>query len=468
MLRSTLTTTLRLKQNIKSTTIPKILSLLPSSSSKSYSTSNIQLNKVETTTNNSSTSSSTTNTGISTPSYGIYPGDKRINYVSNINVYTYNKDDLLPCFRIMDEEGNIRNDAKDPNIDRDTLVKAYTYMVRVSIMDMVLYDCQRQGRISFYMTSGGEEATHIGSAMALQQTDEIFAQYREQGVLLWRGFTLQNICDQCFGNVDDVGKGRQMPVHYGSKAQNFQTISSPLATQIPQAAGAAYLCKLEKKGRAVICYFGEGAASEGDFHAGFNMSTTQKVPLIFFCRNNGFAISTPVENQYGGDGIAARGRGYGMHTIRVDGNDIFAVYEATKLARSIALGEDGTGKTKPVLIEAMTYREGHHSTSDDSTRYRKPEEIQLWRTRSNPIKRLRAYLERKGWWDAEQEKALLQEERKAILTAVSAAEHKPRPSTHSLFEDVYKEIPKHIAEQQKELEEHMNAYPTSYPSGHGH
>jgi 2-oxoisovalerate dehydrogenase E1 component alpha subunit len=305
--------------------------------------------------------------------------------------------------------------------------------------------------------------------MAIKPDDEIFAQYREVGTLLWRGFSIQQVCDQCFGNADDVGKARQMPVHYGSAEHHFQTISSPLCTQLPQAAGAAYFCKLEGKGRVTVCYFGEGAASEGDFHAGLNMAATSSVPCIFFCRNNGYAISTPVESQYRGDGIAARGIAYGMHTIRVDGNDIWAVYEATMAARKIASGEDGTGVTKPVLVEAMTYRESHHSTSDDSTRYRSTEEIADWRSRSNPVKRLRAYLEKKGWWDAQKESSLQAEERKAVLTALAAAEQKPRPPITTMFEDVYgdKVLPQHLADQAAELNAHIAEHPGEY-AAEGH
>lgn len=147
-------------------------------------------------------------------------------------------------------------------------------------------------------TNKTQEATHIGSAAALHPTDLVLAQYREAGVLMWRGFTLEQFADQCFSNAGDLGKGRQMPVHYGTAALHFQTISSPLATQIPQAVGAAYGLKLEDRAkghgpegrRCAVCYFGEGAASEGDFHAALNFAATLEAPVLFFCRNNGFAI----------------------------------------------------------------------------------------------------------------------------------------------------------------------------------
>jgi 2-oxoisovalerate dehydrogenase E1 component alpha subunit len=219
----------------------------------------------------------------------------------------------------------------------------------------------------------------------------VFAQYREMGVLMYRGFTLQQLADQCFSNESDNGKGRQMPVHYGSKELNYQTVSSPLTTQLPQAVGAAYAMKLSKKPTISMCYFGEGAASEGDFHAALNFSATLEAPIVFFCRNNGYAISTPVKDQFRGDGIVSRAAGYGMHAIRVDGNDLFAVHQAVSAARELALK-----KNCPVLIEAMTYRGGHHSTSDDSTRYRDASEIKYWQDHFDPLVRFRAYIESKG------------------------------------------------------------------------
>merc|ERR1711990_346647 len=152
--------------------------------------------------------------------------------------------------------------------------------------------------------------------------------------------------NQCYGNSADLGKGKQMPIHYGSNDLNFVTISSPLATQLPQAVGSAYAFKRAQNGLAVICYFGEGAASEGDAHPAFNFAATLECPVLFFCRNNGYAISTPAHEQYRGDGIGSRASGYGMDVIRVDGNDIFAVYNATKMARESAIAEN-----RPVLIE---------------------------------------------------------------------------------------------------------------------
>ncbi|ORX58988.1 Dehydrogenase, E1 component [Hesseltinella vesiculosa] len=324
-------------------------------------------------------------------------------------------------------------------------------------MDQVLFDAQRHGRISFYMTHYGEEAL-IGVAAALKNKDVIHGQYREAYALLYRGFTVRNFMDQCFSNVNDLGKARSMPIHYGSAEKNFQTISSPLATQIPQAAGSAYALKMQGSGdRCSVCFFGEGAASEGDFHAGLNMAATLKCPVIFVCRNNGYAISTPASEQYKGDGIASRGVGYGMDTIRVDGNDVWAMYNATKAARQIA-----TKENKPVLIEAMTYRIGHHSTSDDSSKYRDRKEVEDRAQFDNPITRLRRYLETQQWWSKEQEDAYRAETKKQIMADFKQAEALQKPSLKHMFTDVYDELTPALVQQQDELHRLIKEYPEYY------
>ena len=188
--------------------------------------------------------------------------------------------------------------------------------------------------------------------------------------------------------------------------------------------------------RIVACYFGEGAASEGDFHAGLNIAATRSCPVVFICRNNGYAISTPTLEQYRGDGIASRGIGYGIDTIRVDGNDIFAVREATKEARRMALENGG----RPILIEAMSYRVSHHSTSDDSFAYRARVEVEDWKRRDNPITRLRKWMERNGLWNDDLERDAREELRKAILKEFSAAEKEKKSPLKEMFTDVYENL----------------------------
>ncbi|XP_046370174.2 2-oxoisovalerate dehydrogenase subunit alpha, mitochondrial-like [Haliotis rufescens] len=389
-----------------------------------------------------------------------FPGSKS-HYVHKLEYIQPELLEGIPVYRVMGRDGKIVDETQDPKLDKDTVIKMYKDMTLLNTMDRVLYESQRQGRISFYMTNYGEEGTHIGSAAALDPRDLVFGQYREAGVLMWRGFTLDQFMNQCYGNAGDVGKGRQMPVHYGSRDLNFITISSPLATQMPQAAGAAYAFKLKKNDLCVMCYFGEGAASEGDAHAAFNFAAVLDCPIIFFCRNNGYAISTPTKDQYKGDGIASRGAGYGMLTVRVDGNDAFAVYNATKTAREMAISQ-----SRPVLIEAMTYRIGHHSTSDDSSAYRSVDEVSYWDKQDNPISRLRNYMVSQGYWNDDIEKEWKLESRKKVMNSFAAAENRKKPNPEELFHDVYEEMVPHIRRQMQEMKHHVLQYKEHYPLEH--
>jgi 2-oxoisovalerate dehydrogenase E1 component alpha subunit len=368
---------------------------------------------------------------------------------SSLNFFHAKEQGIRPMFQVFSNDNSVPN-----SVNKLDTINLYSFMVRLNTMDRIFYDAQRQGRISFYMTSYGEEAAVIGSAAGLDPTDEVFAQYREQGVLLWRGFSLENFADQLFGNSGDVGKGRAMPVHYGSKELHFQTISSPLATQIPHAAGYAYSLKTEKK-RIACCYFGEGAASEGDFHAGMNFAATLNCPVLFICRNNGYAISTSTIDQYASDGIVNRAIGYGISSLRVDGNDIFAMRQATASAREYVLREQ-----KPCLIEAMTYRAGHHSTSDDSTRYRSIEEIESWKKNYNPLEKIKNLLITKNWMTEEEDRVLKDEELEKVLFALKTAEMKSKPNMMaSIFDDVYDKLPLNLVQQKAELETFLKKYP---------
>jgi len=386
-----------------------------------------------------------------------FPGAKAA-YTEKLEVLQPDVKNGIPIYRVMDRDGKVFDSTHEPSIEKDELQHMYKSMTMLNTMDKILYESQRQGRISFYMTNYGEEATHIGSAAALKSDDLVYGQYREAGVLMYRGFSLEQFMNQCYGNSGDGGKGKQMPVHYGSSEHSFVTISSPLATQLPQAVGSAYAFKRAQNGNVVICYFGEGAASEGDAHAAFNFSATLECPIIFFCRNNGYAISTPVSEQYRGDGIAVRGPAYGMSTIRVDGNDVLAVFNAVKAAREMAITEN-----KPVLIEAMTYRIGHHSTSDDSSAYRSVDEVRYWDQKDHPITRFYHYLLSKGAWSEQQEKEWKNESKKKVLEAFAKAEKKQKPNWKEMFTEVYDEMPKELRKQMEEMEKHVEMYKDQYP-----
>lgn len=223
--------------------------------------------------------------------------------------------------------------------------------------------------------------------------------------------------------------------HFGSVDHHFHTISSPLATQIPQAAGVGFALKRDpaRRNKNVACvFFGEGAASEGDFHAGMLLASTIPSPTIFLARNNGFAISTPAHEQFYGDGIAARGPGYGVQTVRVDGNDILAVFNAVTEARRRCL-ESG----RAVLVEAMTYRIGHHSTSDDSFAYRGRQEVENWKKIDNPITRFRLFMESRGWWNEKEEEELKARLKNDVITTLKRAETLKQGDLRDLFTDIY-------------------------------
>ncbi|XP_006356718.2 2-oxoisovalerate dehydrogenase subunit alpha 1, mitochondrial-like [Solanum tuberosum] len=387
-----------------------------------------------------------------------FPGG-RVPITTQMKFISESFEKRLPCYRVLDADGYLIPGSIFEQVKKGLAVNIYSTMVALQIMDTIFYEAQRQGRLSFYLTSTGEEAINIASAAALTPDDIVLPQYREPGVLLWRGFTLQEFADQLFGNKDDYGKGRQMPIHYGSNKHNYFTVSSPLTTQLPQAAGVAYSLKMDKKEACVVVYFGDGSTSEGDFHAGLNFAAVMESPVIFLCRNNGWAISTPVTEQFRSDGIAIKGQAYGIRSIRVDGNDALAVYSAIHAARQMAIKEQ-----RPILVEAMTYRVSHHSTSDDSTKYRCVKEIEQWGTEKNPVTRFRKWIQTNDWWDDQNETKLRGNIRKQVVEAIQAAERVEKPPLTDLFGDVYDKIPSNLQEQERFIRDTIKKYPKEYPS----
>ena len=365
----------------------------------------------------------------------------------------------IPTWRVLGEDGRPLEGAQAPDIQRDKARRIYEAMLATRVMDERMMAAQRQGRLSFYMQCTGEEAAVVGATAALDDADMIMAQYREQGALVYRGFSFDEFMNQLFGNQLDYGKGRQMPIHYGSRKLHYMTISSPLGTQIPQATGYAYGQKLAGNGLCTLVFFGEGAASEGDFHAALNMAAVHEAPVIFFCRNNGYAISTPTVEQFAADGVAPRALGYRMHVIRIDGNDILAVYRATEEARRIAVEHN-----KPVLIEAMTYRLAAHSSSDDPSGYRSRKEEEAWREK-DPILRMKRWLIERDWWSDDEENARQDELRREVLETMKRAEKRPPPDLGTLVSDVYADVTPALQRQLDALTAHVRRYPDAYPRG---
>ena len=372
---------------------------------------------------------------------------------------------ILPVFRLMDDLGRIVPGAENvPTLSREEALALMSTMVQVQEFDKVFLESQRQGRIPFYLTSRGEEAASVGSAAALSLADWMLPQYREMGAMFWRGFSFEDVANQLVANGRDSAHGRQLGMHLGSWSKHVVTISSPLGTQCPQAAGVAFAMKRMARPQVAIAYFGEGCASEGDIPSALNIAAVHGCPTIFFCRNNGYAISTRSDEQYVGDGVAPRGLAFGMPTIRVDGNDILAVAAATHKARQIAL-EDG----RPTMIEAMTYRIGAHSTSDDDSKYRTAEspvegwdsERAYWESRS-PVVRFGRYLHSLGWFNGQMEYTMRAEARKQAIASLNTAHAVGRPDARHLFTDVYDRPTWMLAAQQADLKEQIHTYREHY------
>lgn len=361
-------------------------------------------------------------------------------------------------FSILADDGTIKPGARAPEISDEAALKLYRGMLQVRLVDDRMMKLQRQGRLGFYMLSMGEEATHFGGAYALRDSDWIFPSYREPGVLFWRGYSIKDYVNQLHGNIEDPVKGRQMPVHHSAKWLNVVSISSPVGTQIPQAVGMAMGARISKKDDCALVYFGEGTASTGEFHVGMNFAGVFKSPCIFFCRNNGWAISTPGNKQTAAKSIAIKALAYGMPGIRVDGNDLLAVIAVMQDA--VARARAGEG---PTLIEAVTYRRGGHSSSDDPSVYRDPAEPKHWEAK-DPLDRWRRYLETRKLWSKELHDQYSQQITDELVAAVKRAGELGNPAVETMFDDVFAEIPPHLQEQKAEL----LSLPRAKPQHGGH
>ncbi len=349
---------------------------------------------------------------------------------------------MAKLLQVISPDGKYK-EKDEPPLSEEELLKMYRYLMLTRALDTRGMALQRQGRIGFYVPSTGEEAVQIGSSFPLEPQDWVVPAYREQGAALLRGIPLETLVAQLYGNDEDIAHGRQMPNHFTSRAVNFVPTSSPVGTQIPIAVGLGWAARLQGDKVVALGYFGDGATSQGDFHAAMNFAGLFQANTVFVCKNNHWAISMPFHSQTGTKEVAIKAQAYGFEGVRVDGNDVLAVYQASKEA--IDKARFGGG---PTLIEAVTYRMGPHTTSDDPTRYRDEAEVEKWR-KKDPIVRFQRYLKSKGIWNEEIEVEIRQEAEAQVEKAVVRAEERGLPSPATLFDDVYAEMPWHIKEEKE-------------------
>lgn len=367
---------------------------------------------------------------------------------------------MTECFRVLDPDGKVI--AADPTLENGTGVSdtdalaMLRSMVRQRVLDERMLGLQRQGRIGFYGAATGQEAGTIAAGHALELRDWVHPALREGGIALHRGYPLRTYLSQIFGNAADTStKGRQMPCHYGSKELNFVTLSSVMATQMPQAVGTAYAMALKHAAPdRPVCLgaIGDGATSEGDFHVALTFAGVMRprglgLPLLLYVQNNQWAISTPVEKQTAAPTLALKAHGYGLVGVRVDGNDALAVCRVVRAA-----AEHARKGGIPVLIEALTYRVGAHSTSDDPSRYRDEAVTRQWAA-LDPIERLQRYLLQRGAIGAGEVEAMRQFYDDEVRTTLAEVEQIPPVALPTLFEDVFAELPAHLRAQLNELQD---------------
>ncbi len=334
---------------------------------------------------------------------------------------------------ILNEKGDV-DEQLMPSLSDDDIKRMYELLVLSRTFDHRALNLQREGRLGTYASILGQEASQIGSAFALEKTDWIFPSFREMGVYITMGYPVYMLFQYWSGDERGVKTPDDL---------NIFPVCVPVGTQIPHASGAAMAIKYRGDKKAVAVYFGDGGTSEGDFHEGLNMAGVFKLPVVFICQNNQWAISVPREKQTASRTLAQKAYAYGFEGIQVDGNDIFAVYKATKDAVDKAKKGEG-----PTLIECVTYRMSDHTTADDAARYRLKEEVEIWKPK-DPVLRLKLFMERKGLWNEDYQKEAEEKARAAVDEAVKMEEAIGHPDPKDMFTYTYA---KPTARQQKQME----------------
>ncbi len=326
----------------------------------------------------------------------------------------------IEYMQILDEDGRLDKELAKDTLSDEQVQHLYEFMLQCRQLDEIAFKLQRSGRMGTYPQNKGQEAAAIGSGFAAKKgVDFLVPCYRENAALYMHGLPMHYILLHWMGDE----RGNQIP-----DGVCMTPLSIPIGTQMLHAVGIAWAYKIRKEPRVAITYFGDGATSEGDFHEAMNFAGSLQVPCVFFCQNNQWAISVPRETQTASETIAQKGIAYGIPGIQVDGNDLFAVYKASRDAIERARAGGG-----PTIIEAMTYRLGDHTTADDARRYRDTAELEAWQGK-DPLIRLRKYLERKDLWDEARQATAMEKAKAIVVEVVKAAEGIEAPTTDDIFD----------------------------------
>jgi pyruvate dehydrogenase E1 component alpha subunit len=361
--------------------------------------------------------------------------------MSKKTAYTANVEYL----QIMDEHGVVDEkyaklpDGK-PLLANEEILELYKFMCKCRALDEMAFKLQRSGRMGTYPQNKGQEAAAIGSGYAAQRgIDFLVPCYRENAALWMHGLPMHYILLHWMGDE----RGNQIP-----EKVCMTPLCIPIGTQMLHATGIGWAFKLKGEKRVAITYFGDGATSEGDFHEAMNFASVFQTPTVFFCQNNQWAISVPRESQMASETVAQKAIGYGMPTIQVDGNDLLAVYKASKDAIERARGGGG-----PSFIEAVTYRLADHTTADDARRYRDQKEVEAWASK-DPVIRLKAYLTKAGLWDDAKQAKHDEESRLHASEVVKAAEGIAKPPSSDIFDSTYSTLPPELEIQKRTMQTH--------------
>lgn len=345
-------------------------------------------------------------------------------------------------YQVMDDDGKIIIKNWQPALSEAQIVQAYKDLLFERTADTMAVSYQRQGRMFTYPPNLGQEAIHIASGMVIKEEDWLVPAFRELGAWLAKGVSLSEIFLYFKGNEDGsrfVNARRMLPV------------SVPIASQLVHAAGIGYAMNYTGEEAAVFAYVGDGGTSEGDFHEALNFAAVWDAPVVFVVQNNQFAISVPLKMQTRSLNLAVKGLAYNVASVVVDGNDFFAMHEVLSYARDYALKQK-----KPFLIEAKTFRTGAHTTSDDPTRYRTKEEEEH-AAKSDPLKRLKAYVEANKLWDTAQDEELVKEYKKKVDAEFEKAENHADYPLDDVFGYMYAELPDELNRQKNNYLNFLNS-----------